>query len=138
MKIKRKPFMNAVMTRPESITELAHKAGISSTALYNAFHTERSSLKTLTKLCAVIGGKPEDFIDYTYKAPSPTVAINVEALEDLRFQCDFTLKELAAAAGICKSALLYIRRTGRARWLTLRRLAKALGVEAKELMEEGL
>lgn len=138
MKIKRKPFMNAVLTRPESIKELAHKAGVSSTALYSAFHTERTSLETLTKLCKVIGGKPEDFIDYTYKAPSPTVAINVEALEALRFQCDFTLKELAAAAGICKNALLYIRRTGRTRRCTLGKLAKALGVEAKELMEEGL
>ena len=105
MKIKRKPFMNAVMTRPESIKELAVKAGVSASALYSALNTERTSLETLTKLCAVIGGKPADFIDYTFKAPSPTVAINVEALEDLRFQCDFTLKELAAAAGICKNAV---------------------------------
>lgn len=57
MKIKRKPFMNAVLTRPESITELAVKAGVSASALYSALNTERSSLETLTKICKVIGGK---------------------------------------------------------------------------------
>ena len=138
MKIKRKPFMNAVLTHSRSITELAHKAGINPTTLYSALNTERTSLKTLTKLCKVIGGKPTDFIDYDYKDPSPSVAVNVAALYDLRFQCDLKLKDLAAAAGITTNGLLYIMRTGRTRRCTLGKLAKALGVEAKELMEGGL
>lgn len=137
MKIKRKPFMNAVMTRPESITQLAVKAGISSTTLYNAFHTERTSLETLTKLCKVIGGKPADFIDYTFKAPSPTVAINVEALEALRIQFYLTQKALAAEVGITKSAFWFIKHTGRTRRSTLGKLAKALCVKVEELIEGG-
>lgn len=138
MKIKRKPFMNAVLTHSRSITELAAKVGIGSSTLYSALHTERTSLKTLTKLCKVIGGKPEDFIDYTYKAPSPTVAINVEALEALRIQFYLTQKALAAEVGITKSAFWFIKHTGRTRRSTLGKLAKALCVEAKELMEEEL
>lgn len=138
MKINRKPFMNAVLTHSRSITELAAKVGIGSSTLYSALNTERTSLETLTKLCKVIGGKPEDFIDYTYKAPSPTVAVNVAALYDLRFQCDLKLKDLAAAAGITTNGLLYIMRTGRTRRCTLGKLAKALNVDVKELMGEGL
>lgn len=135
MKIKRTLFKNAVLTHAKkNITELAQKAGINPTTLYSALKTERTSLETLTKLCKVIGGKPEDFIDYGYKAPSPSVAVNVTALLDLRFQCNFTLKELAAATGITTNGLLYIMRRGRTKRSTLGKLAKALNVDVKELM----
>jgi DNA-binding XRE family transcriptional regulator len=69
---------------------------------------------------------------------TPDMEVNVERLRTLRTEHVLTLRELAEAAGVSKDTIWRLENGhSGAHPSTIRRLAKALGVQPKELVRAG-
>jgi DNA-binding XRE family transcriptional regulator len=69
---------------------------------------------------------------------TPNMEVNVERLRTLRVEHVLTLRELAEAAGVSKDTIWRLENGhSEAHPSTIRKLAKALGVQPKELVKAG-
>ncbi len=69
---------------------------------------------------------------------NPDVEVNVERLKTLRVEHVLTLRELAEVAGVSKDTIWRLENGhSEAHPSTLRKLARALGVQPKELSKTG-
>jgi DNA-binding XRE family transcriptional regulator len=69
---------------------------------------------------------------------TPTMEVNVERLRTLRVEHVLTLRELAEEAGVSKDTIWRLENAhSEAHPSTIRKLARALGVQPKELVKTG-
>jgi len=69
---------------------------------------------------------------------TPDMEVNVERLRTLRVENVLTLRELAEAAGVSKDTIWRLENGhSEAHPSTIRKLAKTLGVQPKELVRSG-
>ena len=69
---------------------------------------------------------------------TPNMEVNVERLRTLRTEHVLTLRELAGAAGVSKDTIWRLENGySEAHPSTIRKLAKTLGVQPKELVKTG-
>ncbi len=85
------------------------------------------------------------YSDYRYNLPhrhrvgtTPDMEVNVERLRTLRGEHVLTLRELAEVAGVSKDTIWRLENGhSEAHPSTIRKLARALGVQPKELVRTG-